>query len=357
MSKRVTLWVVVLAVLGSGVVGGTHAGSVGAATVQQTCDFQSLYGETVDSVVKLQVLTDQGPGQGSGFVFDLEGNIVTNQHVVANASTVDVQFNRGEWRTAEVIGTDVFSDLAVLSVNDTPDYVTPLAVNAVEPEAGQPVAAFGSPLGLGATITDGIVSGTNRSMPAAGAQGQGPRVPIPNTVQTTAAINPGNSGGPLVNCEGEVIGVSTATLTQTENTGFAVPASRVEQVVPSLIATGGYANPFLGVQTIEVSPTIADANGIDEARGVLVVQTEAGSPAASALQRTADIARINGVPVPTDGDVILAIDGEPVNSPEELQSRLTVKRPGNEVTLTILRDGEETEVQVTLGERPVPDGS
>jgi len=357
MREQVTLLVVVLAVLGSGAVVGAHAAPVGAATVQPTCDFQSVYGETVDSVVKVQILTDEGPGQGSGFVFDREGHVVTNQHVVANASAVDVQFNRGEWRSAEVIGIDAFSDLAVLAVDDTPEYATPLAVNAAEPEAGQPVAALGSPLGLGATITDGIVSGTNRSMPAAGTQGQGPRVAIPNTVQTTAAINPGNSGGPLVNCDGEVLGVSTATLTQTENTGFAVPASRIERVVPSLIATGGYANSFLGVQTIEVSPTIADANDLDAARGVLVVQTEAESPAENALRESDGVERIDGVPVPAGGDVVLAIDGDPVNSPEALQSRLAVLRPGDEVTLTILRDGAEMEVEVTLGERPVPSGA
>jgi S1-C subfamily serine protease len=326
--------------------------SAAAATAQRTCDYESVYNETIESVVTIQVVTEQGQGLGSGFVYD-EGYVVTNQHVVANADQVEVQFNRGEWRTVEVVGTDAYSDLAVLRVNDTPDYATPLDLRPREPDPGQPVAALGSPLGLEATITNGIVSGTNRSLPAGG-QG-GPLFSIPNTVQTTAAINPGNSGGPLVDCRGRVLGVNTATAAGGENVGFAVPASQVERVAPALIADGSYAHSYLGISSFDVSPTVAEANDLDVNRGVLVRDVVSGSPADGVLEGGEGTESVNGLEVPVGGDVILAIDGQPIHSGEELSSYLTETSPGETVTLTILRDGERMQVTVELGERPPPD--
>jgi S1-C subfamily serine protease len=352
---RLLVGVLVLALLGMGPVGAVeHVGETATrdAGVQASCNYQTLYDETIDSVVTVQILTESQQGLGSGFVYDGEGRIVTNQHVVANASMVEVQFNRGDWRTAEVIGTDVYSDLAVLEVNDTPDYAEPLELQPREPEAGQPVGALGSPLGLEATVTDGIVSGTNRSLPA-GAQ-QGPQFTIPNTIQTTAAINPGNSGGPLVDCEGRVLGVNTATLSGSENTGFAVPASRLERVVPSLIENGSYAGSFLGISSFDVSPIVTEANDLDVTQGVLVQQVVPGSPAGGVLRGTTGTEEVRGVEVPVGGDVILAIDGQRILTGEDLSSYLTQTSPGETVTMTILRDGERMEVEIELGERPPP---
>ena len=354
--SRLLVGVLVVALLGMGPVGAVeHVGEPNTEAterLQTSCNYQSLYDQAIDSVVTVQVLTERGQGLGSGFVFDSEGRIVTNQHVVGNSSMVEVQFNQGEWRTAEVIGTDVYSDLAVLEVNDTPDYATPLEVQPRQPEPGQPVGALGSPLGLEATITDGIVSGTNRSLPAGGPQG--PQFTIPNTIQTTAAINPGNSGGPLVDCEGQVIGVNTATLSGSENTGFAVPASRVERVVPSLIQNGSYASSFLGISSIEVSPLVSEANNLNVTRGLLVREVLPGSPADGVLQGTTGTEETRGVAVPIGGDVILAIDGKQILTGEDLSSYLTRTSPGDTVTLTILRDGERMQVEVELGERPPP---
>ncbi|WP_276299158.1 S1C family serine protease [Halorussus lipolyticus] len=349
--------VLALVLLGMGPAGAVeHVGEPNAeatADLQASCNYQSLYDRAIDSVVTVQVLTEERQGLGSGFVYDDEGRIVTNQHVVANSSMVEVQFNRGEWHTAEVIGTDAYSDLAVLEVNQTPDYADPLELQPRQPQPGQPVGALGSPLGLEATITDGIVSGTNRSLPAGGPQG--PQFTIPNTIQTTAAINPGNSGGPLVDCEGRVLGVNTATLSGSENTGFAVPASRVERVVPSLIENGSYASSFVGISTIEVSPIIAEANGLDVTRGVLVREVISGSPADGILRGSPDTEEVRGVEVPAGGDVILSIEGRQILTGEDLSSYLTTTSPGDTVTMTILRDGERMQVEIELGERPPPD--
>lgn len=365
MREHTTLLILLLALVGMGpatAVGTTAVGAAsnGATTTDSAtaqaqpaeCDFAELYDETIGSVVTVQVRSQTGGGIGSGFVYDDSGHIVTNQHVVANASQVEVQFDRGEWATAEVVGTDVYSDLAVLEVDDTPSYADPLELNTSQPEPGQPVAALGSPLGLRGTITDGIVSGTNRSLPAGGPVG--PSFPIPNTIQTTAAINPGNSGGPLVSCNGEVRGVSTAGAQNSDNTGFAVPATRVERVVPSLIQNGSYANSFLGVSTLDVSPIVATANDLRVTRGVLVLDTVMGSPAAGVLRGSTGTEQVDGFEVPTGGDVILSIDGQRVNSAEDLGSILTLKRPGETVNLTILRDGERQQVTVELAERPQP---
>ncbi|WP_134668572.1 S1C family serine protease [Halorussus marinus] len=320
------------------VAGSPSAIGVAADTgTQQTCDFESLYDETIRSVVTIQVRTDGGGGLGSGFVYDESGRIVTNQHVVADAETVEVQFDRGQWRTAEVVGTDAYSDLAVLEVDDVPDYADPLAVESGHPETGQRVAALGSPLGLQGTITDGIVSGTNRSLPA-GQEG-GPQFTIPNTLQTTAAISPGNSGGPLVDCTGTVVGVNTAGAQGGENIGFAVPSTRVERVVPALIQNGSYTHSFLGISSRDVSPAVAEQAGLNVTSGVLVQQVISGSPADGAIQ---------------SGDVVLQVAGQPVASQEDLASALVRYRPGDTISMQILRDGERRTVEVTLGERPAP---
>ncbi|GAA0224686.1 S1C family serine protease [Haladaptatus pallidirubidus] len=211
----------------------------------QSCQYPALYDRTIDSVVAVRVETARGVGEGSGFVYrlfdsDSAGYIVTNEHVVADAAALEVQFNRGEFRPAEVVGTAPRADLAVLRVERIPGYVDSLSLATGRAEPGQRVAALGNPLGLQGTITQGVVSGVNRTLPTR----QG--FSIPGAIQTDAAINPGNSGGPLVTCRGRVIGVNTAGIVGSENLGFAIPVPVVRRTVPSLV---GDANHTTAIPT------------------------------------------------------------------------------------------------------------
>ncbi len=317
----------------------------GAALQGGTCDYQALYNETIDGVVQVRT----GDGLGSGFVYRLENGtsyVVTNQHVVGERSTVLVQFSRGDSAEGTVLGTTALTDLAVVRVGSTPDYVETLPFAEDEPRPGEQVAAFGSPFGLEGTITSGIVSGVDREMPT----NEGVR--IPSTVQTDAPINPGNSGGPLVRCaDGAVLGVNRAG--GAEDIGFAIPADVVQQVAPVLVEEGEFAYPWLGIQATDVNSLIANASDLNVTRGVMVVRTVEGSPAAGNLQGATGIEEVSGFRVPTGGDVVLAINDTRVNTTQDLQSYLlTETRPGDTVELTVLRNGSETTVDVTVGERP-----
>jgi len=323
-----------------------------SAEQEQSCDYESLFDQTIGSVVSVQT----NAGQGSGFVYDA-GNatdstqIVTNAHVVGNAETVQIQFEEGEYRTGSVVGQSAFADLAVVNVTDAPDYADSLSLASTEPSRGEKVAALGNPLGLDETITHGIVSGVNRSLPT--------RLgfAIPDVVQTDAPISPGNSGGPLVTCDAEVVGVNTAGIAQqgAENIGFAVSASIIDRVVPELIAEGEFDYPLLGVQTTPITPTVAEANDLNQTRGIMVVATAQGGPASGVLQGTNDTEVVDGRTVPVGGDVILAVDGRQIDSGETLGTYLvTETEPGETVEFTIRRDGETQQVSVTIGERPEP---
>jgi len=359
--------VVIVAVLSvSGVATATvGAAPVGPAAQQQAggsqqqaggaCDYTALYEDSIDSVVSVQ----QARGQGSGFVYETDQNgsasyVVTNAHVVGNATDVTVQFTKGESLNGAVVGADVYSDLAVVRVNETPGYVEALPVAENQTEHGERVAALGSPFGLEETITHGIVSGLNRSMPTQlGFE-------IPNVVQTDAPISPGNSGGPLVSCDGAVVGVNTAGIAAqgAENIGFAVSSMAVERVVPSLIETGEFTHPALGIAGTGVTPAIADANDLESDRGVIVASVNEGAPAADVLQGSDRLERADRQYVPIGGDVIVAVDGQNVSTSEDLASVLLAEtRPGDQVNLTIVRDGEQTTVNTTVIERPDPQAS
>lgn len=372
--KYIAIGFTVLMLVGSA--GGVLAlapgqGDASPASDQQSasCDYEQLFDRTVDSVVSVQT----GGGQGSGFVVSvgtrMDANLtvanetdgadgladathlLTNAHVVRGAENVTIQFNRGEYRTGTVIGQSAYADLAVVRVTDAPDYVTPLNVAGEDPPRGRPVAALGNPFGLQQTITHGIISGKNRSMPTQRG------FTIPNVLQTDAPISPGNSGGPLVSCDGTVVGVNTAGIgqQQAENIGFAVSASVVRKVVPELVATGEFDYPFLGVSTQPVTPTVAEANDLNETRGITVVSVPEGSPASGVLQGADNVTLIGGSPVAVGGDVILAIDGQEIRTGEDLATYLIQQtEPGDTVALTILRDGDRQTVDVTIGERPEP---
>ncbi|MFB6084126.1 MAG: S1C family serine protease [Halorientalis sp.] len=306
-----------------------------------------LYNRTIDSVVTIRVRTARGTSQGSGFVYDAAGHVVTNQHVVGSAEQVMVRFSDGTWRTAQVLGTDVYTDLAVLDVRNVPAYVDALPVSATNPEVGQRVAALGSPFGLEGSITSGIVSGVNRSMRT------GNGFAIPATVQTDAPINPGNSGGPLVSLNGTVVGVNRAK--SGDNIGFAISPQLVTRVVPELIADGDYDHPYMGIRTVPVTPAVAEASALERTRGVLVVGVLEGGPSAGVLEPATERTRVDGQIVRTGGDIILSIDGIPITSQQQLARILMLHtRPDETVSVTVLRDGDRRTVEVTLGERPEP---
>jgi len=310
---------------------------------------KQLYEQTIPSVVSVYV-ADGGPtsrqrgGAGSGFVYD-DSHVVTNQHVVGDTDYVELRFHDGEWRTRAVVGCDRYTDLAVVHVSDFPDGAAPLPVAETNPDPGERVAAIGNPMGLDGTITVGYVSGTNRSNPT------GTGFTIPETIQTDAAVNPGNSGGPLLTLDGTVVGVNRAK--GGDSIGFAIAPVIVNRVVPELVAEGSFAAAYLNVRTIDVSPTVAEANSLDDTGGVLVV--DAGRESDRTLRGCDRALRVRGREVPTGGDVVVGVADRTVRSTEELTSYLlTEAAPGDSVELTIRR-GEATFVDsVTLGERPRP---
>jgi S1-C subfamily serine protease len=319
-----------------------------------THTYERLYRETIPSVVSVYV-APEGDGRdergrhgaGSGFVYD-RTHVVTNQHVVGDATEVDLRFSERDWRRGRVVGTDAYTDLAVVAVEEFPAYATPLELVEAVPGPGTPVAALGNPMGLDGSISAGIVSGSSRSMPT------GNGFAIPDTLQTDAPINPGNSGGPLVGLDGRVVGVNRARAG--DNIGFAVSAEVVRRIVPELVETGEVRHSYLRIRTLDVSPTVAEANGLEETGGVLVVDVSLG-PASGALIGCDRSRVVRGREVPTGGDVIVAIGGHPVDSHEGLMRHLLLETaPGEEVTVDLIRDGERLTERVTLAERPTPGG-
>ncbi|ELZ10781.1 peptidase S1 and S6 chymotrypsin/Hap [Halovivax asiaticus JCM 14624] len=313
------------------------------------CNYVSLYEETIPSIVQIQL----GQGLGSGFVYETSENatyVVTNEHVVGENESVGIRDSEGGLHNGTVVGASAFADLAVVRVNATSDALEPLDVANETPQPGQRVAALGSPYGLESTITSGIVSGVNRSMPTEAGR-------LPNTIQTDAPINPGNSGGPLVDCAtGDVLGVNRAG--GGENIGFAISAALVDRIVPELIETGEYAYPYLGVRALPLSQPIVEANDLSVTEGVYVAGVLGATPASDALQGADQSVQVDGATVPVGGDVIVAVDGQSVSTRDDLLSYLlTETAPEDTIELTIVRDGQEQTVEVTLGERPQMNGA
>jgi len=309
---------------------------------------------------------DQSPeqyqsGLGSGFVWDSQGHIVTNNHVIEDADKIVVTLNDGTNLTAELVGTDPDSDLAVIKV-DLPAGVQPLQLaDSDTVHVGQLAVAIGNPFGLSGTMTMGIVSALDRSLPAS--LDIGPSYSIPDLIQTDAPINPGNSGGVLVDDQGQVIGVTFAiesSVGQSAGIGFAIPSNIVQKVVPTLISDGNFEHAWLGISGTSLVPELSDAMGLDEnQRGVLVIDVMPSSPAEKAgLQSSNDQVEIEGQQLPVGGDVIVAIDGQTVRDMDDLIAYLVGKTEvGQQVELTLLRDGKQETVSVTLMARPGTDES
>jgi S1-C subfamily serine protease len=293
---------------------------------------------------------------GSGFVYDDNGHIITNHHVVSGGGNrLDVTFQDGSVYRASLIGSDPSADIAVLYVKEvSKEKLLPMSLaDSSKVRVGEHVAAIGNPFGLSGSMSTGIVSGVGRQIPAQEDDG----FTIPDIIQTDAPINPGNSGGPLLNMRGEVIGINSAifsTTGQFAGVGFAIPSDTIAQVVPSLITTGSYQHPWLGVAGMDMTPGIASRLGLDEPRGFLVMDVVAGSPAEKAgIQRGEEDAVIDGISMKLGGDVILAIDNNTVRKIDDILAYVeTEKSVGDDLKLTILRDGQMMEVIATLLPRP-----
>ncbi|WP_231188955.1 trypsin-like peptidase domain-containing protein [Haladaptatus sp. DYF46] len=306
--------------------------------------YTRVYQETIGSVVLLRISAGQKKGLGSGFVFD-DKHIITNYHVVKDVDTVDVQFTQGESQVGTVVGKDPYSDLAVVSVSNRPKYAKKLPFLEQEPAVGRKVAAIGSPYGLEGSLSEGIVSGVNRFIPSPGSP-----LTIPNAIQTDAAVNPGNSGGPLMTLNKKVVGVINSG--GGDNVAFAIPANLVNRVVPGLIKNGKYKHPYLGAQLADVTAAVATAYDLSSPRGVLVTDVQTNGPAAGVLDGSAGQTTVDGIAVPTGGDIILRIDGKKMSSPRDVLQYLILKKsPGETITVSFLEDGEKKTKKLTLGSR------
>ena len=308
--------------------------------------FVDLYETASPSVVRLRVYDSLGVlGEGSGWLYD-DGVLVTNDHVVVGAETVRAQFANGDWVEADVLGSDPYSDLAALSV-EPPNDAGPLPLLGEQPEVGTRVAAVGAPLGLPGSLSSGVVSGVNRTISSV------QNFTISGAVQTDAAVNPGNSGGPLLTLDGDVAGVITQA--GAENIGFAISPALTERVIPELVETGSYEHSYLGVRILPVTPLLAEANDLEEANGVYVSAVPDGSPADGALQGGTETVTVEGSPQPTGGDVIVALDGNRIETTGQLGTYLALETsPGDTIEVTVIRDGQERTVDLTLGTRPEP---
>jgi len=319
----------------------------------------ALYQSVLPGVVAIRTDT----GEGSGLMFDGDGHVVTNQHVVEGASTVEIAFSSGFKAYGTVIGQDSYADIAVIKVDAPGEEIHPLPIgDSGILTVGQPVVAIGNPFGLNGTMTLGIISGLGRTQPA-GLAASGGSFSSADIIQTDAAINPGNSGGPLFNLNGEVVGVNqsirTTAVDQTtgnavnSGVGFSVSINLVKRIVPFLIRDGVYRYPYLGISSnSDLSLSEMEALGLTTYKGAYVLSVVDGGPA--------DQAGLRGGSTPTSfdylqagGDLITAFDGRPVDTYDEMLSYLlTTKSPGDTVVLTVLRDGQPMDITVTLGERP-----
>jgi serine protease Do len=302
--------------------------------------------------------TPEEEGLASGFVWDTDGHIVTNNHVVEDATEITVIFYNGTTVPAKVVGTDLNSDLAVIKVDVPADELHPVEVaDSTAIKVGQLAVAIGNPYGLEGTMTVGFISALGRSL-AVDAYSTTGSYTIPDIIQTDAPINPGNSGGVLVDDEGWLIGVPTAIESTTganSGIGFAVPSAIIQKVVPALIDEGAVEYSWLGIRGTTLTAELAEAMGLDhDQRGALVIEVTGGSPADKAGLRGGDAqVDLDSEQAEVGGDVIVAIDDQPVSEFDDLVSYLVGSTSvGDEVTLTILRDGEEQMVDVILAARP-----
>lgn len=322
-----------------------------------------IYRQTADGVVAIRSLTTGS--LGSGFVVDLDGHLVTNLHVVGEEERLEVDFPSGFKAYGTVLGTDPDLDIAVLTVEAPMEELHPLPLgDSASVQVGQVVLAIGNPFGLNGTLTMGVVSARGRTLASEHLASAGGVFSTGDIIQTDAPINPGNSGGPLLDLNGNVIGVNRAIRTQTftgaaeplnSGIGFAVPIDLVKRALPDLIQQGHYDHPYVGIVTVDDLPLpTLEALGLPARGGVYIVQVIEGSPAAQAGLRAGDRS-IGSSGLKAGGDLIIAVDDKVVRNFGDLMAYLlNTTRPGDTVTFTVLRDGQEVSIPVTLGSRSQP---
>ncbi len=336
-------------------------GFEGIASSQPEAEsLSALYESALPGVVAIRVFSENSSGLGSGFVFDNQGHIVTNFHVVEGATEVEVDFASGYKTYGTVIGTDLDSDLAVVKVDMPAEELHPLPIgDSDQLHVGQTVIAIGNPFGLSGTMTTGIVSALGRTLDSMNDAPGGGFFTAGDIIQTDAAINPGNSGGPLFNAKGEVIGINRAIRTTNfsnggeplnSGIGFAVSINIVRRVVPGLIANGVYDYPYMGVSSLsDLNLHSIEALGLPQQTGAYVTNVTPNSPADKAGIQGA---HENAEGIPVGGDLIIGIDGIEIKQFDDLLKYLiNNKAPGDTTTLTILRDGERINLEITLGKR------
>ncbi len=315
-----------------------------------------VYHKVIPSVVNITSKTMAydffyGPvpqeGQGSGFIIDKQGHILTNYHVVGDASQVDVTLHNKKTYKAVVIGRDRGHDLAVVQIQ-APEVVAAVLGDSSSLQVGQKVFAIGNPFGLAGTMTRGIISSLRPIRSPEGAY-------IDEAIQTDAAINPGNSGGPLLNSHGEVIGINSMIATggsnQSAGIGFAIPINTAKAVLNDLITLGTVRRPSLGIVSLPIGPELAQEIGLPADYGILVVRTVPGGAADRAgLKGGSQRAYLGATPIMIGGDLIVAIDGEPVGDQQDLANSMNKHRAGDTVTITIYRSKRKMDVKVVLGE-------
>lgn len=327
--------------------GGNTEGNTVQFSGASDARFVELYEAMSQSVVEMHIPGPQEPMEpagGSGFLMEDIG-LVTNAHVVTDTPTVELRFHDREWREASILETDSHSDLAVVDASNVPDDMDALPFGDGVPSIGTEAMVIGAPLGLGGSATTGIVSGVDRVLPSPTG------FAIPAAIQTDAAVNPGNSGGPLVDLDGNVIGVVFAGAT--ENIGFAISGPLANRVLPVLADEEAFEHSYVGVHLIEVGPGIADANDLPEPDGVYLNEVVSDTPAEGVLQETTDETTVNGEQIPVGGDVIRSIDGTATSYLDAFQTYMALETdPGDSVEFDIYRDGDLQTVDLELGSRP-----
>ena len=338
------------------VTNGNYGETVGEVTgIERGYEYSliDIFEKSEESIVQVSVLRGESEGgMGSGFVYSDEGYVITNQHVVQDAQKVMITFLDGEAYIGNVVGSDRDLDIAVVKVEPTNTYLQPIKIgDSSELKVGEKIAAIGNPFGLSGSMTAGIVSQMGRLLP------QETGYSIPDVIQTDAAINPGNSGGPLINMKGEVVGINTAIQSATgefSGIGFAVPSNTVKKVVPVLIENGEFKHPWMGISGTDVDPELAEVRELKSSKGFLVVSVIEGSPAETAgLLGVTETEERDGREFALDGDIILSIDGETVRKISDILVHLQrEKSVGDEMVLSVNRNGEMLELTMILEERP-----
>ncbi|HZC24993.1 MAG TPA: trypsin-like peptidase domain-containing protein [Candidatus Binatia bacterium] len=285
-------------------------------------------------------------GQGSGFIIDKDGHILTNYHVIADARQVEVTMHNRKKYKATIVGTDAAHDLAVIQIK-APELIPAILGDSRNLQVGQKVYAIGNPFGLAGTMTRGIVSSIRPVREPNGAM-------IDEAIQTDAAINPGNSGGPLMNWHGEVIGINTMILSnvgQNAGIGFAIPINTAKAVLNDLMTLGRVRRPALGVRTIAITPELADEIGLPVDYGLLIIQvTPGGSADQAGLRAGTERAYLGNTPIMLGGDLIVAIDDQKIQDEQDLAQMMNNHRAGDSVKVTIVRNKKKMDVTVALGE-------